>query len=104
MNFSNPYWTTLEQMQTLQHWIIAHSMLYYSHGTSLVTDSQYDANCTQLVHLIKGYPDLAAQSRYAGAFEDFNGSTGMHLEAGLTKRQRVRFSRIVEMLRRLSNE
>ncbi len=67
---------------------------------SLVTDSQYDANCMQLVHLMKEHPRVAAQSKYLFVFDGFDGSTGFDLESRLNDEQERRFEMITYLLRR----
>lgn len=84
MNFTrNPYFTILEKIELLQRWIIVHSIIYYELNQSIVTDSQFDNNCNQLVELMRKYPKLINKSKYSYCFYDFDGSTGFHLVSRL---------------------
>jgi len=101
MKFDNPYWSILEKITTLQHWVIVHSMLYYKYNESIATDSQYDANCIQLVKYMQESPCTASQSQYYHVFLDFDGSTGFDLESRLTDKQHKKFKNILQRLREM---
>lgn len=98
MQFRNPYWTKTTKIQMLQNWIIVHSMLYYEFDTTLVEDRMYDMNEVQLAKMMKKYPKSASRSKYAYAFEGFDGSTGFDIPSKLTKEHRKHFLNIINFL------
>ena len=79
MEFSNPYWSNKLKIDSLQRWILVHSILYYELNTGIVSDKQFDANAYQLVKLQKDNPEDSERSQYWYVFYDFDGSTGFHL-------------------------
>lgn len=85
MEFSNPYWGNTTKIQVLQRWVLIHSFLYYELDYSFVDDHAYDSNTKQLVDMMNEYPDEASQTRYAYAFEGYDGSTGYDLLSKLSK-------------------
>jgi hypothetical protein len=89
MRFANPYFTIQEKMELLQRWIIVHSIIYYKLSTSIVTDADFDANCQQLVNLMRKYPHIVSKTRYAYCMQDFDGSTGFYLPDRLTEADRT---------------
>ena len=87
MNFkSNPYFTILEKIELLQRWIIVHSIVYYKLGQSIVTDTQFDHNCYQLVDLKERHQRYWNLSRYYYCMKDFDGSTGFDLPNKLNRK------------------
>lgn len=101
----NPYFTALEKIELLQRWIIVHSIVYYNLGQSIVTDSQFDRNCYQLVSLMGQHPRQSRLSHYARYFEDFDGSTGYDLPNKLSPEDAIKLSHDAERLckRRIKN-
>lgn len=61
----------------LRRLVILHSIIYYSHNTSIIPDSLFDDICKRLVDL----QEKAGSSfdYFDEEFKDFDGSTGMHL-------------------------
>lgn len=99
MNFkNNPYFTVLEKIELLQRWIVVHSIVYYNLGQSVVTDSQFDHNCYQLVSLMGQHPRQSRLSRYACYFKDFDGSTGYDLPNKLSPEDAIKLSHDAERL------
>lgn len=74
-------WSVEDKASFLQRKIILASIMYYIHNESLMEDYEYDKECYQLVELQKQC-DLS-NTTYGYAFEDFDGSTGMHLYRAL---------------------
>lgn len=94
----NPYFTVLEKIELLQRWIIVHSIVYYNLGQSIVTDSQFDNNCYQLVKLMDKYPKEAKLSHYSCYFKGFDGSTGFDLPRKLSPGDEIKLSHDAERL------
>lgn len=59
--------------------MLVHSCLYYRMGTSLWNDFDFDARARELRDLQNKYPDIAAECKWAAAFEDWDATTGFHL-------------------------
>lgn len=85
MRFANPYFIVVEKMELLQRWIIVHSILYYEHDVSVVTDAQFDSNSRQLVELMQKHPQAVSKTKYAYCMHDFDGSTGFDLPSRLNE-------------------
>ena len=59
--------------------IVIHSCIYYVHGKSLITDTQFDKWAYELVDLQNKYPQIARLGDWSFEFRDFDGSTGYDL-------------------------
>lgn len=69
-----------EQIRRLRYSLTVHSGLYYDHGVSKISDSEWDAKALQLASLQKKFPMLMEEINfYDSIFSDFTGDTGMHL-------------------------
>lgn len=82
----------LELINRRRRQIIVHSVLYYRHNTSVVSDHIFDQWCSQLVTLQADYPREASEAEWSGQFKNFDGSTGFHLTDnawGLAKAEHV---------------
>lgn len=77
------YWeigTVEERIHRLRRVVLAHSVLYYSMGESVVPDTQFDAWAYELVELQKTHPESSKRVLYhQEAFADFTGETGFDL-------------------------
>lgn len=84
MIFKNPYWSDVLKVNSLERWIIVHSILYYERDESFISDFMFDANCKQLVELreVMGEKEFG-KTKYAYAFIKFDGSTGFFLYKAL---------------------
>lgn len=72
--------TVEERIHRLRRIILLHSVLYYSMGTTLVEDAQFDAWAYELVELQKTHPEASERVYYhRDAFADFTGETGFDL-------------------------
>lgn len=98
MRFSNPYWSNKLKMNSLQRWLIVHSILYYELNCSIVGDKVFDANAQQLVAMQKQFPKEAKQTNYWYVFNDFDGSTGFHLYNRLKRKDKAYLKQIAEYL------
>ena len=67
----------LIQRRRLQ--MLIHSKLYYDMNTNLIEDRQFDEWGRELVKLQRDNPDIAKRVCYAGAFKDWDASTGAFL-------------------------
>lgn len=76
-------------MQSLQRWIVVHSILYYEMDNSIVDDKMFDNNCRQLVKMQKDNPIEAKQTAYWYIFKDFDGTTGYDLYGRLNQNDKV---------------
>lgn len=79
MRFVDPYTLHVDKINSLQHWILIHSIIYYKFDTNITTDYKYDMNCKQLVRLQDKFRKSNKNSRYYYVFKDFDGSTGFDL-------------------------
>lgn len=104
MVFKNPYLTTTTKIELLQWWIVIHSILYYGHDTSLVEDRVFDMNEVQLAKMMKENPKEAAASKYAYAFEGFDGSTGFDIPSKLNKAHKKRATDIINFILKTEKE
>ena len=98
MRFNNPYWSNKLRINSLQRWIIVHSILYYELDFTLISDKIFDANAKQLVELQNTFPKDATKSKYWYVFNDFDGSTGFHLYNRLKKRDKEYLMQIAQYL------
>jgi hypothetical protein len=77
------YWdlgTVEENIHRLRRVVLAHSVLYYKLGDSIVPDSQFDAWAYELVGLQKDHPEASEAVYYhREAFRGFTGETGYDL-------------------------
>lgn len=89
MRFTNPYWSNQTRMGMLERWILVHSILYYEWDTSIVSDAMFDANCIQLLEMIKGDQEAFRRSEYYKAFKEFDGNTGFDLFTKLRKSDKM---------------
>ena len=62
-----------------QRQILVHSIIYYQFDDNLISDWQYTKWAGELAELQKQYPEIAAKSIFAKAFEDYEGCTGYNL-------------------------
>lgn len=62
--------------------LLVHSVIYYEMNDNLVSDHTWSQWAVELVELQKAYPDIAARCPYAGAFSNFDPSTGYNLPLG----------------------
>jgi NAD-dependent DNA ligase len=53
------------QIERRRAQLLVHRFLYYVRSESLITDYQYDMWERELVALVKDYPDIAAEAKYA---------------------------------------
>lgn len=73
----NPLQTSSERIKQLRSKMLVHSYLYYHRDTSIVSDHQWQDWANELTTLQKLYPDPIGF--YDNEFQDWDGSTGMHL-------------------------
>lgn len=85
MEFCTVYCTPEMQMDSLQKWILVHSVIYYELNQNIVRDSVFDKNCKQLVGLMEEYPETVCKTRYCYCMYDFDGTTGFDLYHRLNK-------------------
>ena len=98
MKFANPYWSNKLKIETLQRWIIVHSILYYEMDNSVVEDKMFDANARQLVEMQSKFYDDAEESEYWYVFYDFDGSTGFDLYDRLNKKDKKYLKHIAQLV------
>ncbi len=79
MYFIDPYTKPIDKINSLQHWILVQSIIYYKFDTNITTDYKYDMNCNLLVRLQNKFRSSKKKSRYYYIFKDFDGSTGFDL-------------------------
>lgn len=69
-----------ELIRRRRHQVLVHSILYYRHGESTLSDATFDAWARELAQLQRDNPDISASVEYQReAFADFAGETGYHL-------------------------
>lgn len=61
--------------------VLVHSAMYYTFGTSLWTDAQFDRAARELARVQRAFPEVAAACPFAAEFEGFEGFTGMGFAA-----------------------
>lgn len=72
-----------------------HSTIYYCYDCNIISDSEYDRFCRELVELQSLYPQESKEAPLYEAYKDFDGSTGFHLT------QRLNFHhKALDMIRR----
>lgn len=91
MKFCEATNTNKLKIESLQRWIIVHSMLYYKMDFNLVPDSMFDKNCEILVKAMDKYPKSFRKSFYYKTFIDFDGNTGFDLPDKLKKQDREHY-------------
>lgn len=91
MEFCSVYCTNTMKMDSLQRWILIHSIIYYEMDRSLVTDKVFDDNCRQLVGLIESDPESHKKTDLYYVFNDFDGSTGFDLYHRLNRVDKRRY-------------
>ena len=93
MEFCSVYCTDEMKIDSLERWILIHSIIYYEMDNSIVTDSVFDGNCRQLVELIRTSPESFENSDLYYVFKDFDGSTGFDLYHRLDRIDKIRYKR-----------
>ncbi len=71
--------TTMDLINRRRRQIHVHSIIYYHYHTTIVNDAVFDQWSEELVQLNKDYPELIKQGYLFQLFEDWTGTTGMHL-------------------------
>ena len=89
MKFTNPYWSYKLRIETLQRWVLIHSILYYEMDESLVSDKVFDEHAKTLVGLQKEHRASAKHSQYWYVFHDFDGTTGFDLPDRLNDKDKA---------------
>lgn len=69
----------LELIKRRRFQIALHSTIYYVYDTNIISDSEYDRFCRELVELQRLFPRISEQAPLYEAYKDFDGSTGYHL-------------------------
>lgn len=69
--------TSSEKIKQRRSQMLIHSFLYYHCDTSVISDDQWQAWANELQYLQELYPDPIGF--YDKSFQDWDGSTGMHL-------------------------
>lgn len=59
--------------------ILVHSCIYYHMDQNLISDKQYDTWARELQKTQNEHPDISEKVRWAGAFKDYDASTGFDL-------------------------
>lgn len=59
--------------------ILVHSCIYYHMNQNLISDKQYDTWARELQKVQNEHPDISEKVRWAGAFKDYDASTGFDL-------------------------
>ena len=72
-----PLQTPSEKIKQRRSQMLIHSYLYYHLDTSIISDDQWQQWANELHDLQKLYPDPIGF--YDNVFQDWDGSTGMHL-------------------------
>lgn len=91
VDFSKPpciYWSGCVKASYLQRLILIHSIAYYELSENILSDSEYDNLCRQLINLREEMSEKEyAKSEYFDVFDNFDGSTGFDLFHRLNTRQ-----------------
>ena len=99
MVFNNIYWSTQTKLDLLARWIIVHSILYYTHDISIVSDHMFDANSKQLADMLWEASNADVDStQYGYVIHDFDGSTGCDLYSKLNKTDQMYLDKIANDL------
>lgn len=88
------YWSIKTRIEYLQRRIAVYSILYYNFDYSAITDFEYNGISQQLARMMKENPIEAMQSRYAYAYDDFDGSTGYDIPHRLVGEDKSNLFRI----------
>ena len=68
-----------EKIQQRRLQMIVHSAIYYILNDNIVSDSKWSQWGRELKDLQEKYPDIANKVIFAGAFKDWDASTGFNL-------------------------
>lgn len=79
--------TPSERIKQRRNQMLIHSYLYYHMDTSIVSDDQWQRWADELTTLQKEHPNVC--DFYNKSFEDWDGSTGMHLPTDVWIRQKA---------------
>lgn len=101
MEFCSPYSTELMKIDSLQDWIVIHSIIYYELNNSVVNDATFDKNCKDLVDLIKMNPETHKESNLYYIFKDFDGSTGFDLYHGMCDGDKEKYMKKAKYILRI---
>jgi NAD-dependent DNA ligase len=74
-NFPNPDTELGSLIKRRRLQILVHSCIYYEFGSNIITDSQFDAWCRELVELLRKNPKLYSD-RFDRYFENWDGVSG----------------------------
>lgn len=93
------YWDDSVKISYLQRRILVYSIMYYENNESCISDYDYDTLSHQLVHMQQSVDENEfKKSSYYYAMYDFDGSTGFHLPARLTKKDREWLEKIAAIV------
>jgi len=83
----SPLQTSSEKIKQRRSQMLIHSFLYYHMDTNIVSDNQWQEWANELQYLQELYPDPI--DFYDNVFQDWDGSTGMHLPTDNWVRQKA---------------
>lgn len=80
-----PYMSHIAIISFLQRVVILHSLLYYDHNRTIISDTKYDNICKQLVwYMEHTKTERCKRSQYWYCMDDFDGTTGFDIKDRLT--------------------
>lgn len=89
----------VDLMSMAQRRIIVHSRIYYTMGTSLISDKEFDIFARQLEASCKNNPEQWKQSRYFYVFgPKWHYATGMGLYESLNRKDKVYIDAVIRSL------
>ena len=71
--------TFTERLKQRRSQMLIHSYLYYQLDSPIISDDQWQQWANELTEMQEQYPNLTNINFYDKEFNDWNGSTGMHL-------------------------
>lgn len=83
--------------------VLVHSFIYYQLNDSIIEDYTFDRWSKDIVMMRRQYPEEFAQTFYADAFKDFDGSSGYDLPYSNPEIQAVGY-RMINRYRELKNK
>lgn len=95
------YWNEESWISFLRRQVIVHSILYYEMDNPVISDSEYDRLCRELVKECRMHQEAAHDAEYHYCMYDFDGTTGFDIYGRLEPHDKAHLTHLAGNVRRL---